>query len=172
MAPHRGLTSPATMTTKRRWRPLPHAAIALLIGLAACGEGEGSRTDRAASQPDCFDPVVRETVVHLGERLRQVSLLAPDSLLRPEIQSAYGEFVTPALLARWMEDPSSAPGRQVSSPWPERIEVSAVEPAGDGGCRVRGEVVYSASADPGPPTQVVVTLERQGGWRIASYEPR
>lgn len=148
------------------------AALVLLTSLTGCSGETGQAGGDTAATADCFDPGVRQTVERFGERLRQVSLLAPDSLVRSEIQSAYAEFVTPELLSSWTADPASAPGRRVSSPWPERIEVTDVERAAEGGCRVEGEVVYSASADAGPPTRVVLRLRRQGGWRIVSYEPQ
>ncbi|MFN2421307.1 MAG: hypothetical protein ABR527_08000 [Gemmatimonadota bacterium] len=58
-----------------------------------------------------------------------------------EIREVYGSLVTPSLLDTWIAEPAGAPGRQVSSPWPERIEVDSMGPAGAGICQVLGEVV-------------------------------
>jgi hypothetical protein len=107
-----------------------------------------------------------------------VSLLAPPDALRGQIEAEYAPFVTPELLAAWLADPAGAPGRQVSSPWPERIEVREVVPQ-EGGYRVTGEVVYVTGVEQAAggaarrePVAMTVVPGTGGGWRIASYEPR
>jgi hypothetical protein len=103
-----------------------------------------------------------------------VSLLAPDSVVEREIREAYAPLVTPALLDRWLAEPARAPGRDVSSPWPERNEVSSVAAAGEGRCRVEGAVVYVTSAERaagGAAARLPVTLLviADGGWRVDEY---
>src|SRR5690606_31577422 len=112
---------------------------------AACGGSDPPpRTDAA---PSCADGGAAAAVRRLGERMKEVSLLAPDSLVAAGIREAYAPLVTPELLALWLSDPRRAPGREVSSPWPERIDVLSVEAAGEGACRVEGEVVLMTSAE-------------------------
>jgi hypothetical protein len=87
----------------------------------------------------------------------------------------YAPLVTDALLARWLAHPDSAPGREVSSPWPERIEVRSVEAAGESACVVRGMVIYLTSMEVthgGAAERVPVTVRvvEDDGWRIARYE--
>jgi hypothetical protein len=118
---------------------------------------------------------VRQVVERFGERLQRVSLLAPDSVVVPEMRDAYAPFVTPELLASWASNPRRAPGRELSSPWPARIDVRSVQTAEAGGCRVEGDVVYESSAsaagDSAMRQSVTMVLQESDGWRIASYAP-
>ena len=138
--------------------------------LTASCSGDNSG-ERAGSDALCGAPEVRTVVERLGERLKQVSLLAPDSIVVGEIRRSYESLVTPELLARWTSTPRSAPGRNVSSPWPERIEIRSVEDVGAGACRVDGEVIYATSAD-SVAARMPVTLEvrEADGWRIGAYD--
>ncbi|HEX7051386.1 MAG TPA: hypothetical protein VF188_14360 [Longimicrobiales bacterium] len=113
-------------------------------------------TARIAGAPDAAggsraaDPAARAAaavVERFGARLARVSLLAPDSVVRRQIRAEYGPLVTPALLESWLRDPSAAPGRAVSSPWPDRIEVREVRRAGAGVYDVVGHVVYVTSVE-------------------------
>jgi hypothetical protein len=96
--------------------------LAVLVGLlASCADAPDRRMASPAEgvaedPPPCAG--TREVVERMGERLKRVSLLAPESVLMREIQEAYAPLVTPELLEQWIADPTSAPGRDVSSPWP------------------------------------------------------
>ncbi|NLG61612.1 MAG: hypothetical protein GX539_05160, partial [Candidatus Cloacimonetes bacterium] len=65
-----------------------------------------------------------------------------------------------------------APGRLTSSPWPDRIEVSAAEEEG-GVCVVRGTIVYATSTDTAGGEalheRVTLRLENDDGWRISGF---
>jgi hypothetical protein len=113
-----------------------------------------------------------------GRQLASVSLLAPPDVLSREMRGQYSSFVSTALLDAWLAQPSDAPGRRVSSPWPARIDVLAVEPPEEGGYEVVGEVVYLTSEELArggsasrEPVQLHVVREG-GGLRIASYQVR
>lgn len=143
-----------------------------VIGLTiACEARESS--DRAAAPVNCDDPHVRQVVQAFGERLDQVSLLAPDSVVVREIREAYTPYVTGELLERWVSAPRTAPGREVSSPRPDRVEVRSVRVADAQSCRVEGDVVYASSAsgaNGGMRTPVTLFVRRQNeDWRISSY---
>jgi hypothetical protein len=146
--------------------------------LAACTDRPSEPIAEAPAvetEGSCNDAGVRDVVENLGMRMKDVPLLAPDSVVTAEIREAYESLVTPALLTEWLEEPASAPGRDVSSPWPERIEAGTVEPAGEGVCRVEGEVVYVTSvelAEGGAAHREPVTLQvtEDDGWRISAYE--
>jgi hypothetical protein len=139
----------------------------------SCDErAPAARTDAARS---CNSPQLREVVERLGQRMKQVSLNAPNSIVVREIRQAYVALVTPALLEAWVSEPARAPGQGVSSPWPERIEIRSVESAGAGLCRVKGEVVYMTSvelAQGGAVSRTPVVLEVKSDdlWRISTYE--
>ena len=129
----------------------------------------------ATAERPCDAPAARAVVERLGERLQQVSLQAPDSVARREIRAAYAPLVTSELLAAWTAEPSRAPGRQTSSPWPERIEVRSTTATDAGTCRVDGEVVSVTSVElarGGAAVREPVTLEvvrDHGGWRVDRY---
>jgi hypothetical protein len=121
----------------------------------------------------CDESEVRAVVEAFGRRLQAVSVLSPDA---PEaIGEAYSEFVEPKLLEVWLLNPSEAPGRVVSSPWPDRIEVLTVAPEATGRCGVDGSVVELTSAEVirgGVAGQVPVhiSLEKiDGRWVIVEY---
>jgi len=156
----------------------------LAAAIGACG-GPGTADSRdadaatIANANDCNDPALRETVDGFGRALRQVSLLAPDTLLDTSLREHYGTFVTPALLQQWTSDPSLAPGRLTSSPWPDHIEIESVTREADT-CVVRGTIVYATSADATASAggaasaalreNVALRLVHDDGWRISAFQ--
>lgn len=162
-----------------RLRPAARLLLALVL-LAACADGEPPPQSRDAAAPPPVADVpgeraVREVVERFGRRLARVSLLAPDSVAARAVREAYGGLVTAELLDAWTADPSRAPGREVSSPWPERIDVRAVRRLEPGRFRVEGEVVHVTSAEraeggAAAREPVVLTVRETGdGWRVAAY---
>lgn len=135
----------------------------LLAGVCAAGVKfplvpDGTQND-AGDERD-----VRALVEAFGKKLQNVSLLAPADVLKKSIVENYGGFVTPSLLRKWLENPQSAPGRQVSSPWPDRIEITEIEKAGKHHYRVRGEVIEITSAEQekgGAAARRPITIEVQ-----------
>ena len=116
---------------------------------------------------------IRNLVETFGRKLRMVSLLAPDAA--QEIQEQYAEFVSPSVLERWMSNVSNAPGRKVSSPWPDRIEITALSQEGSDRYEITGFVVEVTSTEIGSgeaaaktPVQIVVQRV-QGHWLITEY---
>jgi hypothetical protein len=93
----------------------------------------------------------KETVANLvqdfGSKLKQVHLLAPETVLAASIQDSYSDYVTAELLAQWLNNPENAPGRQLSSPWPERIDVLKVEKLNQYVYRVKGEIIELTSVE-------------------------
>jgi hypothetical protein len=149
--------------------------LVVVAGTLALSCRERGREPRTQAEPSCDAPGAREIVERLGERLKRVSLRAADSILVREIREAYAPLVTPDLLDRWITEPAGAPGREVSSPWPERIEVRSVEAGSDGTCVVQGEVIYVTSVELTRDSSVMrepVTLRlvKSGEWRISTYE--
>lgn len=124
---------------------IPCLVVALMILLTACEQQAPPRVAEPAFS--CEASEVQAVVLSLGERLKLVPLLAPDSVLVREIREAYEPYVTPELLQTWLSDPASAPGQHASSPWPDRIEIQSVKAAEPGVCRVAGDVVYLTSTE-------------------------
>ena len=164
--------------TRRRLLPLLLVCTALL---AACGRPDASAggSSAVADTAAPIDPerAVRRLVTLFGSRMQAVSLLAPDSLAASRLQEAYGTLVTPDLLSDWMSRPGIAPGRRVSSPWPDRIEVKSVTPSGADEYLVTGALIYESSAAgesaarvAARPVRLHVRRSGDGGWRISMYE--
>jgi len=116
---------------------------------------------------------VRNLVENFGKRLQDVSLLAPDAA--QEIQAQYAEFVAPALLDRWMKAVSKAPGRVVSSPWPDRIEITTLLRESSDRYEITGSVVEITSlevASGGTAVRIPVRMVVQkvaDRWLITEY---
>jgi len=79
------------------------------------------------------------------------------------------------LLTLWLRDPSQAPGRFVSSPWPDRIEIVSLAQEAPDRFRVTGfivevtsmELVSGGAANKVP---VVLTIQKeQGRWLITEF---
>lgn len=93
------------------------------------------------------EAAVRSAVEGFGKKLQTVSLLAPKDVLEKSMKENYGEFVTQELIDKWIGDPENAPGRLTSSPWPDSIEILAVEPVSEDEYQVRGKIVEIANAE-------------------------
>lgn len=88
-----------------------------------------------------------ELAENFGRSLKNVSLLAPEDMVKKSLQENYGEFVAPALLTRWQNDPQNAPGRVTSSPWPERIEILNIEKLSALKYEIKGEIIEVTSVE-------------------------
>lgn len=151
---------------------------ALLAGaLLLAGACEEPRSQAEVSAAAATDSAAVTAVVHrFGGRLAHVSLLAPRDQLSGRIRSEYGPSVTLLLLSAWLSDPSTAPGREASSPWPDRIEVREARRVRVGQYRVEGDVVYvtSVAADSSDvalrqPVTIGVVQGDDGQWRITEW---
>jgi len=116
---------------------------------------------------------VRYVVESLGKRLQNVSLQSPDAAQM--IGEQYAEWVDPELLKIWMNDISRAPGQVVSSPWPDRIEITSIVREEADRYVVVGFVVEVTSmevvsGEAAAKTPVRIVLEkREGRWLITEY---
>lgn len=112
---------------------------------------------------------VRTTIAQFGNQLNSVSLLSPSA---PEdIARTYGPFVTPELLASWIANPESAPGRLTSSPWPDHIAVDSVTRNEAGSYDVQGRVILKTSAGDAGSIPVSLTVSNvDGSFLITRYE--
>jgi hypothetical protein len=167
----------------RRRGAFPRGAILIAaLGIAAACGGQGNRgggdgLSEEGNPAGCDAAAARKVVETFGERLKNVSLLAPDSIVATEIRANYGGLVTEHLLDGWLFRLDTAPGREVSSPWPERIQVDTVRNAGAGTCLVEGKIVYLTSMEVTHggaaalrPVTMQVQQQDDDGWKINSYQ--
>jgi hypothetical protein len=111
---------------------------------------------------------VASLVEDFGQRMQQVSLLAPDAAQQIRVQ--YADFVAPGVLENWAADPQSAPGRLTSSPWPDHIDVQTVTARIAGGYIVDAEIVEMTSSGESGRLPVVIVVESLvDGWLITAY---
>ena len=116
---------------------------------------------------------VRNLVENFGTKLQNVSLQAPDTA--QEIQKEYSEFVTRALLEMWTNDISKAPGRIVSSPWPDHIEITSISKKSSDKYEINGFVVELTSLEVvngGAAAKIpihIIVQNDQGRWLITEY---
>ncbi|MCK9479074.1 MAG: sodium ion-translocating decarboxylase subunit beta [Firmicutes bacterium] len=90
---------------------------------------------------------IKHVIEGFGNALKSVSLTAPKDIAAESIKKHYSPYVTKELLAEWMENPEKAPGRTVSSPWPDRIEITDIVPVSKAEYTVTGEIVEITSVE-------------------------
>jgi hypothetical protein len=134
-----------------------------------------SRDGTTVSHDIAEEQDVQSVVEAFGQRLQSVSLLSPPATLKQSMETNYGPYVDPALLSDWENDPGSAPGRTVSSPWPERIAVLSIEMQKEGSYIVHGMVIEVTSQQTeqggiaGMYPVTFVVQKSNGVWRINHF---
>lgn len=119
---------------------------------------------------------VTKFVQSFGEQLKMVSLLAPEDILKETMNKYYGDYVSAELIEKWLKDTTNAPGRQLSSPWPERIDILPVEKTDENEYIVKGTIIEVTSVEMkegGSATRRPVTLNVNridGKWVITGAE--
>jgi len=93
------------------------------------------------------EAAVARLVEDFGSKLQTVSLQGPKDIVSKSMQENYGDFVSPALLAEWLSNPRNAPGRVLSSPWPDRIEILSLEKLSEYTYEVKGEIIEITSTE-------------------------
>lgn len=132
-------------------------ALILLLSISLVGcinrgsggqlENDGLPKEKPQQSNNSDNIAVAGLVKNFGSKLQAVSLQAPKEIVNKSIQDNYGDFVSPALLVKWQNNPENAPGRMVSSPWPDRIEILAIEKLEEGMYKVRGEIIEITSEE-------------------------
>jgi hypothetical protein len=153
-------------------------ALLLLVGLGVYGymtyRGPASMSVSSGDQGS-----VEVLVENFGSKLKMVSLLAPDAAA--QIQTQYAPYVSTELLQKWEADPSTAPGKEVSSPWPEKINIVSITKVDDNTYTVEGNVIEVTSAPSNsaaatqpaavyPVSMQVHKIDRSGEWFITSFQ--
>ncbi len=128
-------------------------------------------TTSATSSPEAA--AARSTVTSFGLMEQRVQLLAPEA--SSTIATSYGPYVAQPLLARWQADPSSAPGRVTSSPWPDHIVVGDIRYTTEG-FEITGMLVLMSNeavahgSTYGSDPVLIDLAKHDGRWLITNYE--
>jgi len=113
---------------------------------------------------------VSTLVTSFGNYEKSISPLGPTETVESDIQQSYGQFITNNLLQQWRADPSHAPGRLTSSPWPDHIVVDSITPQGSG-YAVSGHIVMMTSTgESGSVPVVMLVIRENNAWKIAAYQ--
>mgnify|MGYP001049093882 CR=1 FL=1 len=106
------------------------------------------RTKGSTSEsPESDQTAIFKVVENFGQRLKNVSLLAPEDAVTKSIKENYSGYVSPELLALWQNDPAQALGRETSSPWPERIDIAQTVKLSDTEYQVKGDIIEVTSVE-------------------------
>jgi hypothetical protein len=148
----------------------------LLLGFSLVGcmnVTQQNQVNNGSQQSDETDmKAVAGLVENFGKKLQMVSLLAPSDILKKSMQDNYGGLVESALLEKWLNDPQNAPGRLVSSPWPDRIEIISNQKLANGSYEVKGKIIEITSAEQGgdgfaAKRPITLIIKKTGGsWLI------
>jgi len=90
---------------------------------------------------------VTALVENFGSKLKEVSLSDPGEAVSQEIETIYAPFVSSNLLLDLTNNPARAPGRDVSSPWPEKIEIVSMEKLDSHTIQVKGKIILMTSVE-------------------------
>lgn len=122
--------------------------IILSVSMLACNKtSAGEINDDKTNTID--EKGIKEIVEAFGKKLQNVSLLSPKDVLEKSMKENYSEYVTQELIAKWISDPSNSPGRQTSSPWPDRIEIIDTKQLSETSYQVDGKIIEVANEKDG-----------------------
>lgn len=155
---------------------MTRSALVLLLLAFACTEPQAPQSaSPVATETTAVDPSKAwlspaEVVEAFGRRLKQVSVLGPSGATTMAIREHYAPLVSPKLLDQWLQEPATAPGRQVSSPYPDRIEIETIS-EGETRAEVAGDIVEATNQGDVARVPVRVALAMENGeWRITAFE--
>ena len=120
---------------------------ASMIGCMVAGSQSQQNEEKTQQTDEADKEAVTNIVESFGKKLQEVSLLAPKEVLEKSMEESYGDFVTSELIEKWIRDPMNAPGRLTSSPWPDRIEILAIDKLAEDRYEVKGEVIEVTSTE-------------------------
>lgn len=92
--------------------------------------------------------------------------------LEKAMKENYGDYVVDELIDRWLENLDEAPGRLLSSPWPEKIDILSLEKISPTEYKVEGKIVEVTSVE-GEEITRPITLNiknREAEWLIYDVE--
>jgi len=115
---------------------------------------------------------IYQVVGEFGARLKDVGLSAPKQDIITAVDFNLKRLITDRLYQELVQDTSRIPGRYVSSPWPERIQIDSVQRLDSGSYTVNGNQIMmdsDALAHGGNAGRTLITLTLKkvnGTWLI------
>lgn len=170
-----GCTDASPVTSPVTSPKIESTASAIPLTQTLTSGSTNSIQSNAASEPVSEEAEVRKLVEKFGQQLKMVSLLADAETVKSDLKKYYGDLVSPNLLSKWEADVLNAPGRLVSSPWPDRIEIRLVLKNDNEEYLAAGDIIEitSGQEQSGKDTvrkPVTLTLEKLNGqWVITDF---
>jgi hypothetical protein len=115
---------------------------------------------------------IYQVVGEFGARLKDVDINASDQDIMTAVDFNLKQFITDRLHQVFVQDKIRIPGRYVSSPWPERIEINSIQMLDSGSYTIHGSqvvmtddtVAHGGNAGEEP---ITLTLKKVNGiWLI------
>lgn len=148
-------------------------ALVAAMMLAGCTSHDASTPSAPTATQASAEPAARTVIERFGAAMKDMPVLTPAPAVRAALPHVYGAVLAPALLQRWQAHPDEVIGREGSSPWPQKIELTRIAcTASD--CRAVGTVDYITSNElehGGVFARRDITLHvthTAAGWRIAA----
>ncbi len=158
-------------------------AVTMSLSLIGCGVKDKDKENALINEPQIkiegevdVDKLNEEKIAGLveefGSKLKNVPLLSPMEDLEKAMKENYGDYVVDELIDRWLENLDEAPGRLLSSPWPEKIDILSLEKISPTEYKVEGKIVEVTSVE-GEEITRPITLNiknREAEWLIYDVE--
>jgi hypothetical protein len=115
---------------------------------------------------------IYQVVGEFGARLKDVGLSDSKQNIITAVDFNLKRLITNRLYQEFVQDTSKVPGRTVSSPWPERIEIDSVQKLDGTSYTVNGKIIGMTSVEMthggnAGETPITLTLKRVNGtWLI------
>lgn len=147
--------------------------VVLLLGILLTGCLK-ERNEQPLQSDETDKNSVANLVTNFGKKMQIVSLLAPTDIVKKSIKENYGGLVSSGLMEKWQNDLQSAPGRMVSSPWPDRIEIISIDKTAERSYDVRGEIIEITSVEQSnggfaAKRPITLTVEKNGDSWFITY---
>jgi hypothetical protein len=116
--------------------------------------------------------VIYQVVGEFGARLKDVNVTVPKQEIITAVDFNLKRLITDGLYQEFVQDTSKVPGRTVSSPWPERVEIVSVQKEDDTSYTVNGKIIGMTSVEMtqggnAGETSITFTLKKvKGTWLI------
>lgn len=149
-------------------------ALSILAGVVLVGAAIA--TYFLAGWPTALEDgdAARAVVEEFGAKMQNVNILGDKTMAADAIAREYGPLITPTLLSLWQQDPTLAPGRITSSPWPDHIQITSLERENRSKYVIEGDIVEVSNEAGLAETKEAVrrpsvfTVEKDGGaWKIS-----
>lgn len=115
---------------------------------------------------------IYHVVGEFGARLKDVEMTAPNQNVITDVGFNLERLITNRLYQEFVQDTSRIPGRYVSSPWPEGIEIVSVQRLVSGSYTVNGNQIAMdsdalAHGGNAGETPITLTLKKvNGAWLV------